>query len=605
MSKIPNGASGQIPTLATKHSGVPVRLAQEAVEVKAALYASKTVAESTPRTKTALPPGVTQDAFDKAILELKHSLGSENVELNDKPLVDGWYIEHPNTHDPYHIVDQEELICSAMVYPSNTPDVQVIVRWANKHKIPIYPMSMGRNIGYGGAAVRVPGSVLVDLGRRMNKVLEIDADNASCMVEPGVSYYALYEEIQKRKLPLWIDCPDLGGGSVLGNACDRGVGFTPYGDHFANHCGMELVLPTGEVLRTGMGALPGKDGADNPTWQSFQTAYGPYVDGIFCQSNYGIVTKMGFWLMPETGHQSYILTFPRDSDFESIIEIIKPLAQKRLISMTQLRHAVQELAVLGKPRSHWYKGKGHIPRDVIREKVSKLPVGDVSWIFYGTQFGDQASIDTQLKMIKSEFGRIEGFKFYLPSDLPPDHYINYRAGVHSGVPLLKELDWLNWVPNAAHLFFSPITPAKGKDATIVHNIITKLHAKYGFDVFPTVCVNGREIHYIDNIVYDRGNLDEKRRAVQLMRELIRECAKQGYGEYRTHLLFQDQVAETYGWNDGALRKFNEAIKDTLDPNSILAPGRNGIWGKEFRGKGWELLDGDKRDLLRDGVSPKL
>lgn len=111
-----------------------------------------------------------------------------------------------------------------MVYPSNTPDVQVIVRWANKHKIPIYPMSMGRNIGYGGAAVRVPGSVLVDLGRRMNKVLEIDADNASCMVEPGVSYYALYEEIQKRKLPLWIDCPDLGGGSVLGNACDRGVG---------------------------------------------------------------------------------------------------------------------------------------------------------------------------------------------------------------------------------------------------------------------------------------------------------------------------------------------------------------------------------------------
>lgn len=64
---------------------------------------------------------------------------------------------------------------------------------------------------------------------------------------------------------------------------------------------MEVVLPNGEVLRTGMGALPGKDGADNPTWQSFQAAYGPYVDGIFCQSNYGIVTKMGFWLMPETG----------------------------------------------------------------------------------------------------------------------------------------------------------------------------------------------------------------------------------------------------------------------------------------------------------------
>ncbi len=111
-----------------------------------------------------------------------------------------------------------------MVYPSSTEEVQKITRWANQHKIPIYPISMGRNIGYGGAAPRIPGSVVVDLGRRMNKILDIDADNASCIVEPGVSYFALYEEIQRRKLPLWIDCPDLGGGSVLGNAIDRGVG---------------------------------------------------------------------------------------------------------------------------------------------------------------------------------------------------------------------------------------------------------------------------------------------------------------------------------------------------------------------------------------------
>jgi FAD/FMN-containing dehydrogenase len=71
------------------------------------------------------------------------------------------------------------------------------VKWANEFIIPIYPISMGRNLGYGGAAPRVPGSVVVDLGRNMNKVLRIDGDNASCMVEPGVSYFKLYEEIQK------------------------------------------------------------------------------------------------------------------------------------------------------------------------------------------------------------------------------------------------------------------------------------------------------------------------------------------------------------------------------------------------------------------------
>jgi FAD/FMN-containing dehydrogenase len=95
------------------------------------------------------------------------------------------------------VVDQEEMVCSAIAYPSTTTDVQAIVKWANEFTIPIYPVSMGRNLGYGGAAPRVPGSVVIDLGRNMNKVLKIDGENASCMVEPGVSYFKLYEEIQK------------------------------------------------------------------------------------------------------------------------------------------------------------------------------------------------------------------------------------------------------------------------------------------------------------------------------------------------------------------------------------------------------------------------
>lgn len=309
------------------------------------------------------------------------------------------------------------MTASAVVYPGSTEEVQQVVTWANKHKIPIYPISQGRNLGYGGSAPRVPGSVVLDLGRRMDRVLNIDADNASCMVEPGVSYFKLYEEIQKRKLPLWIDCPDLGGGSVLGNAIDRGVGYTPYGDHFANHCGMELVLPDGSLLRTGLGAMPGKDGADNPCWQSFQAAYGPHIDGIFSQSNYGIVTKMGFWLMPESEHQSYMVTFPRDDDFEQIVEVIKPLAQKRILgNIPQLRHVIQELAVTGKPRTHWYDGQGQMPREVIRQHAAQQPCGDVSWVFYGTQYGDRAGIESQLKIIRSEFAKIQGSQFYLPQE---------------------------------------------------------------------------------------------------------------------------------------------------------------------------------------------
>jgi hypothetical protein len=78
-----------------------------------------------------------------------------------------------------------------------------------------------------------------------------------------------------------------GGGSVIGNTVDRGVGYTPYGDHFGMHCGFEIVLANGEVMRTGMGAMPGSN-----TWQLFPYGFGPYADGLFTQSNFGIVTKM-------------------------------------------------------------------------------------------------------------------------------------------------------------------------------------------------------------------------------------------------------------------------------------------------------------------------
>lgn len=57
------------------------------------------------------------------------------------------------------------------------------------------------------------------------------------LVEPGVTYADLYQYLVDRKLEhkLWIDCPDLGGGSVLGNTMERGVGYTPYGGIIAFH----------------------------------------------------------------------------------------------------------------------------------------------------------------------------------------------------------------------------------------------------------------------------------------------------------------------------------------------------------------------------------
>lgn len=87
--------NGSIPDLDKQYSGVPARLAQEAIDAKSRLYSQKTLPDSVSRRRTALPPGISRGAFDRAVTELRQSLGHENVDLNDKPLVDGWYMEHP------------------------------------------------------------------------------------------------------------------------------------------------------------------------------------------------------------------------------------------------------------------------------------------------------------------------------------------------------------------------------------------------------------------------------------------------------------------------------------------------------------------------------
>ncbi|KAK5259139.1 hypothetical protein LTR40_006538, partial [Exophiala xenobiotica] len=216
--------SQNVPVYPADLSGIPERLVDKVVREKERLSKNQTKGRTSERKRgVAIPQGVGKDQFFSAIEELSKLLGDANVKVNDQPLEDGWYMEHPNTHDAYMILDGEETVSSAAVYPGSVDEVQTVVQWANKHLIPIYPISMGRNLGYGGAAPRVRGSVVVDLGKRMNKILDINPDDCTCLVEPGVTFYALYEEIRKRGYKVWIDCPDLGGGSIIGNTLDRGV----------------------------------------------------------------------------------------------------------------------------------------------------------------------------------------------------------------------------------------------------------------------------------------------------------------------------------------------------------------------------------------------
>jgi FAD/FMN-containing dehydrogenase len=268
-----------------------------------------------------VPPGVSPSDFSSALTEFSRVVGDDWVFTSDEDLD-----LYRDAYSPF-MNEPEERVASGAVAPASTEAVQEVVRIANRYRIPLYTISTGKNLGYGGSAPAYSGSVVLDL-KRMNRILEVNEANAYALVEPGVSYFDLYRYIQERKLKVWIDCPDPGWGSVIGNAIDRGGGYTManYRNHFDSHCGMEIVLPNGELLRTGMGAIP-----QAQTWQQYKSGCGPWVDGIFSQSNYGIVTKMGFWLMPQP--EAYLrcaVSLPRYADLGPLVETLNYLENSRI-----------------------------------------------------------------------------------------------------------------------------------------------------------------------------------------------------------------------------------------------------------------------------------
>jgi len=270
-----------------------------------------------------LPPGISQRDFDAALQAFRQAVGTDWVFTSEEDLH-----LYRDAYSPYW-GEPEERRASAAVAPKSTEEVQAVVRIANRYKIPLYAISTGKNLGYGGSAPTYTGSVVVDL-KRMNRILEVNEQQAYCVVEPGVSYFDMYQHLQDKKIKLWIDCPDPGWGSMLGNAIDRGAGYTAvqFRNHFDAHCGMEVVLANGEVMRTGMGAMPGAE-----TWQLYKTGFGPFVDGIFSQSNFGIVTKMGFWLMPEPeAFLKGVVHLPRFKDLAPMIDAMTTLENQRVFT---------------------------------------------------------------------------------------------------------------------------------------------------------------------------------------------------------------------------------------------------------------------------------
>lgn len=512
--------------------------------------------------KNILPPGVGAEAFASALDEFRKIVGKEWVFADEDSLY--------TYQDWYALADVEDNAASAVVAPENVEQVQAILRAANVYKTPLWPISTGKNFAYGGPAPRLKGTIILDL-KRMNRILEVNEELGYALVEPGVSYFDLYNYIQERKLKLWVDVPAPGWGSVMGNALERGAGYTPYADHWGQQCGLEVVLPDGDVVRTGMGALP-----DSDTWQLYKYGYGPYIDGMFSQSSLGVVTKMGIWLMKDPGgFGTYWLKFPEEDSLKEIVEAtFKAGIPGGIISSGAFEAANRTT------RSQYYTGRDAMPESVLQDMLADLGVG--RWNVHGSLYGTDEQRKQQWEWIRGAYSAVPGMTFELHDGLDVHNLPTGRQKTSAGVPNMSEFATLNWRPNGAHIAIAPMSPLSGESALSQYKRVKALSDEYGFDYVGACVITPRAMIHAVTLYFDRTDTEEKQRGHVLFNQLIEEMAAMGYGEYRTHLTFMDQVAETYSWNDHALWRLHERIKDALDPNGILAPGKQGVWPKRYR-----------------------
>jgi 4-cresol dehydrogenase (hydroxylating) len=473
------------------------------------------------------PEGLGSKQFLLAITEFRNILGDENVHTDEKKVrtIAGFIIS----------ADVADHTPSAAIFPENAEQVSGIVKICNKHSVPLWVTSTGKNIGYGSMAPCQKGTVVLSL-KRMCRIIEVDQQLCYAVVEPGVTYKQLYEHIIENGYKLWLNIPT-GPTPVagpVGTSLERGTGYTPYGDNFEHVCGMEIILPDGQVLRTGMGGIP-----DSACWQLYKWGYGPYLDGIFSQSNLGICVKMGIWLMPQPeDFYPFAITFPRDEDLPGLVDALRPL---------RLADVIPNSCSIAPSYGEAYAG---------------------AWNIYAALYGTSEQIRVNWDIVKKAFSKFKDVNFYTEVDLGEHPGFQIRTNLMKGVVPAKpysKFTHANW--------FVPMVPLMGKHVLKQKALADETIHGHGFRYNAELIVGTRSMHHVMEIPFNRKNATNVEKSVACYRDLVRVFASNGYGLYRTNIAFMDVVGDTYG---PVIQNVFRKLKLALDPNGIISPGKSGI-----------------------------
>ena len=531
--------------------------------------------------------------FAAALMQWRAVLGEEHVRTTDADL------------------DRYARTCSssarralAVLRPASRDEVVALVRIARTFKTPLYPLSAGQNWGYGDACPVREGQVIVDLGR-MNRIHAVDGELGYAVIEPGVTQRQLAEHLAEQGVPFWCDCTGSGpNSSLIGNIVERGFGHTPYGNRIQTISGLEVVLGSGEVLETGFGHY-----VNARTTHVYPYGVGPFLDGLFTQSNFGIVTRLGLWLLPiPESFCPFLVLFKEDEDLLTALPALRHLRLTRVLH--SVPHIGNDLRALS--------SDGAFPRHDLPERARLTPelrqrmrqaAGIGAWAMSGAFYGTRAQVWLHRRLLKQALRGVRAKVMFLPPwllrlgrlaanfcdqlGMLPALGRKIRAaeslaGMHSGRPtgfFLRGAYWRKqggWPSDLSDdtdlagagvgiMWMAPILPFRAEDLARLNQEMDTLFSSHGFDCHVTVnMINERALAAVYTIDYDAEDAMETARALECYEQGVARLYDLGYPLYRASTrgmsLLSPQGQDTF-WQTV------EHLKTALDPEGIIAPGR--------------------------------
>jgi FAD/FMN-containing dehydrogenase len=488
----------------------------------------------------------------------------------------------------------------AALRPTDRDQVQRLVEISARERVPLYPISTGHNWGYGCALPAREGCVLLDLSA-LQRILDFDPELGTVTVEPGVTQGMLAAFLERERQPFLV--PVTGAGptcSLVGNALERGYGITPIADHFGAVLSLEAVLPDGRVYRRAFA-----DHGGTAVDRAFKWGVGPYLDGLFTQGGFGVVTNMTIGLARRPEAVKAFVFGVEGDHLDRLVTDVRAILGRfpGAVGGINLMNAHRVLAMAAPYPREAIGADGLIAEATVRELARYHQV--TAWTAFGTLYGTKRVVRavaaevkslvrgyaTRLVVVSPEgAARLVRFAELLPG--ASGRALARRARLlASGLELVDgrpnetALPLAYWKggqlppPGAARdpardgcglIWYAPLVPMKSELVQRYVAFVTRVMREHRLE--PLITLTTLSERCFDSsvpLLFDRRSSSETEAAQRCYRALLDEGRKLGFLPYRVALQGMEwltSVPSTY-WDVVA------ALKERLDPAGILAPGR--------------------------------